>query len=100
MSDVDAFLADQAATTDKLAEAVRARSGADIGLAVHGVPEPGDMSQNLAKGTTYISVTDGNRLRSRAYSTPPVAALPTASARACTPLGLLRAALMEWSAGS
>ena len=97
ISDVDAYMADQAATTDKLAEAVRTRSGADIGLAVHGVPEPGDMSQNLANGTTYISVTDGNRSKSRVFNSAG-RGVPDRQRTSMYTLGLLRAALMEWSA--
>ena len=97
ISDVDAYMADQAATTDKLAEAVRTRSGADIGLAVHGVPEPGDMSQNLAKGTTYISVTDGSRSKSRVFNSAG-RGVPDRQRTGMYTLGLLRATLMEWSA--
>ena len=97
VSDVDSFMADQSATTDKLAEAVRVRSGADIGLAVHGVPEPGDMSQNLAKGTTYISVTDGRRSKSRDFNSAGRGA-PDRQRTSMYALGLLRAALTEWSA--
>ena len=95
--DADEFMADQAATTDKLAEAVRARSSADIGLAIHGVPEPGDMSQNLAKGTTYISVTDGNRSKSRVFNSAG-RGVPDRQRTSMYTLGLLRAALTEWSA--
>ena len=94
--DADEFMADQAATTGKLAEAVRARSGADIGLAIHGVPEPGDMSQNLAKGTTYISVTDGNRSKSRVFNSAGRGA-PDRQRTSMYTLGLLRAALTEWT---
>ena len=96
VSDVDSFMADQSATTDKLAEAVRSRSGADIGLAVHGVPEPGDMSQNLAKGTTYISVTNGSRSKSRVFNSAGRGA-PDRQRTSMYALGLLRAALTEWS---
>ena len=98
VSDVDSFMADQSATTDKLAEAVRSRSGADIGLAVHGVPEPGDMSQNLAKGTTYISVTNGSRSKSRVFNTAGRGA-PDRERTSMYALGLLRAALTEWGDG-
>ena len=98
ISNVDAFMADQAATSEKLAEAVRSRSAADIGLAVHGVPEPGDMSQNLAKGTTHISVTDGSQTKSRVFNSAGRGA-PDRQRTSMYALGLLRAALKEWTAG-
>ena len=60
---------------------------------------PGDMSQNLAKGTTYISVTDGNRLKSRVFNSAGRGA-PDRQRTSMYTLGLLRAALMEWSAGA
>ena len=52
----------------KLASAVYSREEADWGLAVHGVPEPGERSHNLGKGTTYLSITDGQNHRTRTYS--------------------------------
>ena len=52
----------------ELAAAVRSRAGASYGLALHGVPDPGDMSQNLARGRTYMSVTDGERSVARSYN--------------------------------
>ncbi len=52
----------------ELAAAVRSRAGASYGLALHGVPDPGDMSQNLARGRTYMSVTDGERATDRSYN--------------------------------
>ena len=59
---------DPAAVADELANAVRQQAGACIGLAVHGVPDPDDTSQNLARGATYISVTDGSRSRSMVFN--------------------------------
>ncbi len=94
-SGVDELLVDQRATTDRLAEAVRARSGVDIGLAIHGVPEPGDMSQNLARGTTYLSVTNGIRSKSRIFNSAG-RGVPDRERTSMYALGLLRAALMEW----
>lgn len=96
ISDVDEFMVDQAATTNKLAEAVRAYAGADIGLAVHGVPEPGDMSQNLARGATYISVTDGCRSDLRVFNSAGRGS-PDRARTGMYALGFLRAALLEWA---
>lgn len=95
ISDADDYMTDQAATTEKLAEAVRTRSRADIGLAVHGVPEPGDMSLNLAKGTTYITVTDGQRSKSRVINSAGRGA-PDRQRTGMYTIGLLRSALIEW----
>ena len=59
---------DPDALTNELASAVRVLCGADLGLAVHGVPDPDDKSENLAAGRTVISITDGKYFRSRAYN--------------------------------
>lgn len=59
---------DPAVVADELANAIRQQAGACIGLAVHGVPDPDDTSQNLARGATYISVTDGSRSRSMVFN--------------------------------
>ena len=54
--------------TEALARGIRAFAKADLGLAVHAVPEPGDMSENLARGRTFSSITDGVRSRTRIYN--------------------------------
>ena len=59
---------DPAAVADEMADAVRQQAGACIGLAVHGVPDPDDTSQNLARGATYISVTDESWSRSMVFN--------------------------------
>jgi nicotinamide-nucleotide amidase len=55
--------------TRELASAVRLHAEADFGLALHGVPDPGDMAENLAGGHTVITITDGNGFRTRTYNT-------------------------------
>lgn len=52
----------------ELASAVCRREEADWGLAVHGVPEPGQRSHNLGRGATYLSITDGKDHRTRTYN--------------------------------
>ena len=52
-----------------LALAVRAITKSDLGLAVHGVPDPLDTAENLAGGRTFMAVTDGERFRTRTYNT-------------------------------
>jgi nicotinamide mononucleotide (NMN) deamidase PncC len=47
------------ALTDELAWCVRAQVGSDLGLALHAIADPDSKIQNLARGETYISVTDG-----------------------------------------
>ena len=64
--DVDAD--DPAALCDQLARAMRDRSGADLGMALHGVPDESDSAENLARGRTYISVTDGRSTSRLSYN--------------------------------
>jgi nicotinamide-nucleotide amidase len=58
---MDQVLRDPAALTDELAWCARAQAGSDFGLALHSIPDPASSAiQNLARGETYISLTDGN----------------------------------------
>jgi nicotinamide-nucleotide amidase len=55
-----ALLKNPAELTDELAWAVRKQTGCDFGLALHAVPDPASSDiQNLARGQTYVSLTDG-----------------------------------------
>lgn len=85
---------DAAALADELAWAIRARSGSDLGIALHGLPDPGDKTVNLARGRTLISITDGQIFRNRVY---PVAGRSEADRLRMTlnALDLLRHAFME-----
>ena len=65
---VSADTDDHAALTEQLAHAVRAMAGAGIGVALHAVPAPEETAENLARGQTYISVTDGVSTTSRNYN--------------------------------
>jgi nicotinamide-nucleotide amidase len=56
---IDALLKDPPALTDELAWSARKQTGSDLGLALHAIPDPRSEIQNLARGETYISVTDG-----------------------------------------
>ncbi len=62
------LMEDHVELTNELAWAVRARAGSDIGLALHAVPGVGEQAENLARGKTFISVTDGSVFKSRAYA--------------------------------
>jgi nicotinamide-nucleotide amidase len=82
------------ALTDALAMAVRAQAGADLGVAVHGVPDPDDHAENLAKGQTYISVTDGANVRRRTFNLSG-RGRPDRTRISLDVLALVRAALIE-----
>jgi nicotinamide-nucleotide amidase len=60
---LDQTIQDPVALTDELAWCVRAQAGSDLGLALHAIPDPDSKIQNLAKGETYISVTDGKTFK-------------------------------------
>jgi nicotinamide-nucleotide amidase len=62
---VDAVEQDPVALTDELAWSVRQQAGADFGLALHAIADPDSNIQNLARGQTYVSLTDGNRFMQR-----------------------------------
>ena len=50
-----------------LAQAIRVYSGSDLGVALHAIPDPDENSENLAKGQTFVSITDGDQFRDRSY---------------------------------
>jgi nicotinamide mononucleotide (NMN) deamidase PncC len=58
-------LKDPVALTDELARAARELSGCDFGLALHAIADPTSNIQNLARGETYVSLTDGKRILRR-----------------------------------
>src|SRR4029453_2101324 len=61
----DTIMQDPVALTDELAWSVRKQTGCDLGLALHAIHDPLGDIQNLARGNTYISVTDGRRFMQR-----------------------------------
>lgn len=64
----DALLDRPEQLTEELAWTVRQEAGSDLGLALHAVEAPGDTAVNLARGQTYISVTDGTDFHTRTYN--------------------------------
>jgi nicotinamide-nucleotide amidase len=56
-------IGDPAALTDELAWCARAQAGSDFGLALHSVTDPDSREQNLARGETYVSLTDGESFK-------------------------------------
>ena len=66
---LDTLLKEPESLVDELAWAVRAYVGADFGLALHGEPDTSDMAENLARGQSFVSITDGERFKTRTYNT-------------------------------
>jgi len=64
---VDELLKDESTLADRLALAVRAWSGADLGLASHGVVDDKAQRENLASGRTYVSLASDQGVRNRMY---------------------------------
>ena len=87
-------LGDPTALARDLALGVRAQAGSHIGLALHGVPDPDDRSENLAKGETYLCVTDGSHFKSRTYNTAG-RGLPDRTRLSLNAIDLVRVALTE-----
>ena len=65
--EVAGLLKDEEALTDRLAFAVRAWSGADLGLASHGVTDDMAQRENLSSGRTYVSLASDQGVRNRMY---------------------------------
>ena len=91
---IDDLLDDPERLVGELAGAVRTVSGADIGLAVHGVPDPEDSAENLAGGRTFVAVTDGTQSRTRTYNIAG-RGRPDRTRMGLNGVALLRVALME-----
>ncbi len=60
---VEALLGDPVALTDELAWSARQQSSCDYGLALHARVDPKSNLQNMGRGETYISLTDGNSFK-------------------------------------
>ncbi|MBM3945284.1 MAG: CinA family nicotinamide mononucleotide deamidase-related protein [SAR202 cluster bacterium] len=79
---------------DELAWAVRKEAGTDLAVALHAVADPTDTSENLSRGETYISVTDGERFRRRSYNSAG-RGRPDRTRMSLDALELVRVALIE-----
>jgi competence/damage-inducible protein CinA-like protein len=91
---IDALSQDPVALTDELAWSVRRDTGSNLGLALHAIPDPRSEIQNLARGETYIAITDGNSFLRR---TSPMAGRGAYDRTRMTlnAIDLLRTALIE-----
>jgi nicotinamide-nucleotide amidase len=65
---VEELLQDDEALTAELAFGIRAHSQADLGLAVRAIPDPGQATQNLSPGKTYMALADAHGLHTRQYN--------------------------------
>jgi nicotinamide-nucleotide amidase len=77
-----------------LARAVRARTDSDLGLAVYSLPDPTDTSENLARGQTFLAITDGEHFRTRTYNMAG-RGIPDRTRMSFNALALVRLALLE-----
>jgi nicotinamide-nucleotide amidase len=92
--DIATLFEDHVALTDELAGAARELSGCDLGLALHAVADPTTEVQNLARGETYIALTDGRRTVRRESSSAGRGAYDR-SRMTLNAMDLLRTALIE-----
>ena len=90
----DDLLNDPINLTNELAWAVRAQAKSHLGLALHAVPDLEDRSENMARGQTYISVTDGKSFKSRTTNMAG-RGRPDRTRMSMNAIGLARMALLE-----
>jgi competence/damage-inducible protein CinA-like protein len=64
-NEIEGLIKDPVALTDELAWSARANSGCDFGLALHAIADPDSKIQNLARGQTYVSFTNGQNFLRR-----------------------------------
>jgi nicotinamide-nucleotide amidase len=88
------LLGEPAELTRELAWTVRAISGSNLGLALHARPDLSDTVENLARGQTFIAVTDGVGFRSRVYNSAG-RGRPDRTRMSLSAVELLRMALLE-----
>ena len=92
--DWDQLLGDPETLANELARATKAYAEADLGLALYGVPDPEDTAENLARGRTFLSVTDGKSFKTRVYNSAG-RGRPDRTRMSLNAVDLLRLALME-----
>jgi nicotinamide-nucleotide amidase len=91
----EGIMRDATALTDELAFCVRAQAGSDFGLALHSIPDPASSAiQNLARGETYIALTDGKNFK-RFMSTMSGRGEYDRTRMTLNAIDLLRTALLE-----
>ena len=88
------LLRDRSLLTPELARSAMARSEADIGIAVHVVPEGDPLVENLGTGKTFMSVATSSGIRNRVYQTAG-RGVPDRTRASLNALDLLRTTLLE-----
>ena len=88
------LLRDRSLLTPELARSAMARSEADIGVAVHVVPEGDPLVENLGTGKTFMSVATSSGIRNRVYQTAG-RGVPDRTRASLNALDLLRTTLLE-----
>jgi len=91
---IENLLQNPAALTDELAWSVRKQAKTDFGLALHAIPDPTSNLQNLARGESYVSLTDGKKFLQRS-STMAGRGPYDRTRMTLNAIDLLRAALLE-----
>ena len=91
---IDELWSEPQLLADELAWAVRAQAGSDLGLAVYSIPDLTDRSENLARGQTFISITDGKGFKQRLYHMAG-RGRPDRTRMSFNALALVRLALLE-----
>lgn len=90
----EALLKDPESLVKELALAVRAQAGSDLGLAIYSIPDRTDKSENLARGQTYLAITDGQSFKYRFYNMAG-RGRPDRTRMSFNALALVRLALLE-----
>jgi nicotinamide-nucleotide amidase len=88
------LLRDRSLLTPELARAIMVRSQADMGVAVHVVPEGDPLVENLGTGKTFMSVATASGRRNRVYQTAG-RGVPDRTRASLNALDLLRTTLLE-----
>jgi nicotinamide-nucleotide amidase len=93
-SHVDALFNDPQTLVNELAKAVRTQAGSDLGLAIYSLPDRTDKSENLARGQTFMAITDGTGFKHRLYNMAG-RGRPDRTRMSFNALALVRLALLE-----
>jgi nicotinamide-nucleotide amidase len=91
---VDDLFHDPQTLANELAWAVRTQAGSDLGLALYSLPDLTDRSENLARGQTFIAITDGKAFKARHYNMAG-RGRPDRTRMSFNALALVRLALLE-----
>jgi nicotinamide-nucleotide amidase len=91
---VEALWSEPQTLVNELAVAVRAQAGSDLGLALYSLPDLTDKSENLARGQTFIAITDGRTFKTRHYQMAG-RGRPDRTRMSFNALALVRLALLE-----